>query len=823
MHCLAETPSSSYDDSGKKYMNRISVILLPVVVIVLLAGYLVADWYQARPVDAPRSYVGRTSCAQCHQNEAERFVDSHHDKAMDLATDTSVLGDFNDQTLEHFGITSRMFRDGDRFMINTEGPDGQMTDFEVRYVFGFTPLQQYMVELEPPTGAAADTKAVGRVQVLRVSWDTKNKKWFYLSPPDVNDKLTPDDPLHWTGITQNWNTSCAECHSTDLKKNYQVTTNEYHTTFSEIDVSCEACHGPASLHVELANENSLFWDRNHGYGLSQLKSVSNVPQVEACAPCHSRRGTLKEGFIPGKTGCNFDDYYALQLLSPPIYFADGQIRDEDYVYGSFLQSKMYHNGIRCTDCHDPHSTKLIHTGNQVCTSCHQHAGGKYDSENHHHHKMGTAGAACVSCHMAMTHYMELDGRRDHSFRVPDPRLSVETGTANACTACHLEFESQLPAESQTAELKQYLDHIIAAENGDEGIQQNLDRINASMAAACEQWYPDDQSSPKSKYYRQLAKGQHEDSAEDLKSLADDKRIPVIVRATAVEAMLGLDVEVDTVLDALQSSDVLVKIAALNLAQERLLNSASSRPGREFKQVLAGVAETLSDKSSRVSAESAWVISMLPSGLVQAQLSSEDRQRYAKALKKYQQGLNTNRDRASAHMMMGGLFERQGETDKAIQAYRNAMSVQPNMTGTRSNLAVLLERQARQLLSDQQTTNAAQRAERLVRQAKELRSAEHQNLGRDVERAKGLANTDGLNYRFGMSSYLQGDLETAEQQLKLAQEKSPDNETYLLGLATFYYQVKKFEAAGKLADRLLELSPNDQQYRALKKAIDTKPK
>ena len=798
-------------------MNRITLLSLPILLVVLLAGYLLADWYHARPVDAQKSYIGRSSCAQCHQSEVDKFIDSHHDKAMDLANEASVLGNFNDQTIEHFGITSRMFRDGARFMINTEGPDGQMADFEVKYVFGVTPLQQYMVELEPPTGADdATAGAIGRVQVLRISWDTRNKKWFYLSPPDVKDKLMPDDPLHWTGITQNWNTSCAECHSTDLKKNYQVTTNSYHTTFSEIDVSCEACHGPASLHVELANQRSLFWDRNHGYGLAKLKSDSNVPQVQACAPCHSRRGIVKEGFQPG---CNFDEFFDLQLLTPPIYHVDGQIRDEDYVYGSFLQSKMYHNGIRCTDCHDPHSAKLIHTGNQVCTSCHQHSGGKYDSENHHHHKMRTDGAACVNCHMATTHYMELDGRRDHSFRVPNPSLSVETGTTNACTACHLEFESKLPPSTDTAELKQYLDHIIAAENGNEAVKNNLDAVNVKMAAACEKWYPQEQSAPQSKYYQQLAQGQHEGNADVLQEIADDKRNPVILRATAIESMAGLDVEVDVVLKALRSSDVLVKVAALNVAQETLLNLVSNRPSDDFKQMLAGVVDKLSDASPRVSAESAWVISMLPAGLVQPQLSSDERQLYSKSLAKHQQRLSANRDRASAHMMLGGLFERQGETSKAIQAYRNAMSVEPEMVGTRSNLAVLLERQARQLMGDRQTPDARKRAQRLINQADELRSVEHQNLARDAQRAKDLPNTDGLNYRYGMSSYLQGDLEMAEQQLELALKKSPDNETYLLGLATFYYQVKKFEEAQRLTDRLLELAPNDQRYRALKKSVD----
>ncbi len=797
-------------------MNRITLLFLPIVVIVLLAGYLVADWYHAYPMDTARNYIGRTSCAQCHQEQAEKFVGSHHDKAMEIATEASVLGDFNNQTIEHFGTTSRMFRDGERFMINTEGPDGLMNDYEVKYVFGFTPLQQYMVEIEPPADNA--NGEIGRVQVLRVSWDTQGERWFYLSPPDVNEKLSPGDPLHWTGITQNWNTSCAECHSTNLQKNYSVTTNTYHTTFSEIDVSCEACHGPASLHVELANQRGIFWDRNHGYGLAKLKSISNVPQVQACAPCHSRRGTVKEGYQPG---CNFDDYYSLQTLTDPVYHVDGQIRDEDYVYGSFLQSKMYHNGIRCSDCHDPHSAKLIHTGNQVCTSCHQHAGGKYDSENHHHHKMGTQGAACINCHMATTHYMALDGRRDHSFRVPNPQLSVETGTPNACTACHLEFESQLPA-SKTAGFKQYLDHIIAAENGDQSVQQNLDAINTAMAAACNQWYPQPQADTKTKYYQQLAKGQHDRSAHLLLEVADDKRNPVIIRASALQAMVGLEVDADTIIKTLRSSDIQIRIAALSVAEERLIELSRSRPGAEFKKLLSAVTEGLRDESARVAAQSAWVISLLPSEVAQTRLSGDDQQRFFQSLKKYQESLHANRDRASTHLVMGGLFERQGETTKAIQAYRNAMSVQPEMVGARSNLAVLLEQQAQQLISTN-SPDAATRAQRLIQQSNELRAVEHANLGRDAERSKDLPGTDGLNYRYGMSSYLQGDLKTAEQQLKLAVKKSPENETYILGLATFYFQAKNFDEARRLTDRLLEISPKNQTYRSLEDAIDESSK
>ena len=373
-------------------LNRTT--LISGVVALALIGGVFADYWSARPPGIEATFVGRSSCADCHQAEAAAYQGSHHDLAMDLATEETVLGDFNDATLEHDGMVSRMYRDGDRFMVYTEGEDGQMQDFEVKYVFGVEPLQQYMVEFDRTSDMPADQ--VSRVQVLRISWDTKEKRWFYLRPPDVDEKLEPDDPLHWTGIAQRWQTMCADCHSTNLARNFDANSNRYHTTFSEIDVSCEACHGPGSLHVELAQDKSLFWDRRYGYGLAKLKGDDPEPQLQTCAPCHSRRGILDSSFRAGDSYC---DHFQLELLRPDTYFADGQIKDEVYVYGSFIQSRMYHKGIRCTDCHDPHSLQLKHPGNETCTSCHQHSAGKYDVPSHHHHVPGTAGAMCVDCHM----------------------------------------------------------------------------------------------------------------------------------------------------------------------------------------------------------------------------------------------------------------------------------------------------------------------------------------------------------------------------------------------------------------------------------------
>ena len=389
--------------------------------LIPIAGWPAWDWWSVLPPGKTATYVGRQSCLKCHAEQGSRWQGSDHDMAMDLATPEFVLGDFNDTQLEHHGVTSKMRRRGDEFFVETEGPDGERGEFRVKYVFGYRPLQQYLTELDK-----------GYVQVLPVTWDTEEKRWFYANP---DAPFGPGDPLHWTGTAQNWNHMCADCHSTNFEKNYDLETDTYHYSYSEIDVSCEACHGPGSIHVELATANSLFWDRHYGYGLAKLKDKNSKTQIESCAPCHARRQRIYPGFEPGK---DFHDHFGLSLLEEHLYHPDGQIDDEVYVYGSFTQSLMYRKGVRCTDCHDPHTTRIKYEGNRLCTQC--HLSPKYDVPEHHHHQLGSQGALCVECHMPSKNYMVVDPRRDHSLRPPRPDLTVKLGVPNACNKCHTKEE-----------------------------------------------------------------------------------------------------------------------------------------------------------------------------------------------------------------------------------------------------------------------------------------------------------------------------------------------------------------------------------------------
>jgi predicted CXXCH cytochrome family protein len=395
----------------------------------------------------PASYVGAAACAGCHAAQFDAWKGSHHAMAMQPATAATVLGDFSGARLDHFGVTTTFFRDRDKVMVRTDGPDGALHGYPIAYTFGVDPLQQYLIAFPG-----------GRLQALGIAWDSRPKeqggrRWFHLYP---GQKLKPGDPLHWTGRDQTWNYQCADCHPTVLKKNFDLAANRYATNWTDLDVACEACHGPGSRHVAWAKAHAErgaypsgidasrmgltnwlkptdtgHWEINPETEIARRSEKLVSTELETCAACHSRRKVIAENPMPGAP---YLDAYLPALLEPGLDHADGQIDGEVYEYGSFLQSRMHAAGVTCSDCHDPHSAKPRADGNALCARCHLPE--EFAVAEHHHHQPGSAGAQCVNCHMPAKNYMVVDARRDHGIRVPRPDLSVALGTPNACGQCH---------------------------------------------------------------------------------------------------------------------------------------------------------------------------------------------------------------------------------------------------------------------------------------------------------------------------------------------------------------------------------------------------
>lgn len=385
---------------------------------------MIAAGCSKRSVDAPKhvadpAFVGSDQCASCHQEEYQLWRGSHHELAMQVASDATVLGDFSGVEFEYFGTSTLLFKRDGTFMVSTEDENGEQQEFEISHTFGVEPLQQYLVDFPD-----------GRKQSLPFTWDTRPKenggqRWYHLYPDEY---VGPDDPLHWTKQYFTWNTNCAECHSTNLQVRYDIDLDTFKTTFDEISVGCEACHGPSSIHVEQAEANHFddafglavnlddrgdsAWVMNVETGIAERNEPNlHHRQPEACGRCHSRRGILTENYEYGKP---LSDTHRVSLLEENLYYPDGRILAEVYVYGSFVQSRMYAAGVTCSDCHNPHSGRLRAglNPNDACTTCHLTT--KFATADHAEERIGD----CVSCHMPATTYMGVDDRRDHSFRIP---------------------------------------------------------------------------------------------------------------------------------------------------------------------------------------------------------------------------------------------------------------------------------------------------------------------------------------------------------------------------------------------------------------------
>ena len=379
---------------------------------------------------APATMVDEQQCQGCHSEQVKDWQGSHHQLAMQEANAETMLGDFNNVTFKAENETTRFSRKGDEFWVNTPGIDGKNADFKVAYTFGIAPLQQYLIEV-----------GEGRLQALGVAWDTEKHRWFHLYPGQgVNFK----DPLHWSKPSQNANFMCVECHTTGYKRNFDAAKNTFDSHWNSLGVGCQACHGPASNHLAWTAKKG---DLVHAGFAVDLKDKNATVEIETCARCHSRRAPLGDGFTAGK---RLMDDYLPSPLTRELYALDGKIKDEVFEHGSFAQSKMFDKGVRCSNCHNPHSTELKAPGNGVCLQCHNTAGktsvdgvdGKglqaknYDSIEHTRHTMGQPGSQCVDCHMPGKFYMGNDFRHDHSFSIPNPERAKKLGTPDACLTCH---------------------------------------------------------------------------------------------------------------------------------------------------------------------------------------------------------------------------------------------------------------------------------------------------------------------------------------------------------------------------------------------------
>ncbi len=694
---------------------------------------------------------------------------------MQQATPDTVLGDFSGVDFRYGDNVSTFFTRDGNFMVRTDNKDGELEEFVVSFTFGVTPLQQYLVQMED-----------GRVQSLTIAWDSRSRadggqRWYHLYPEEF---IGHDDPLHWTGREQNWNYMCAECHSTDLRKNYDPDKDSFATTWKEINVGCEACHGPASRHIARAREGAgraglvvdlddsgrAVWQMNVETGMAERSELVMRPprQPEACGRCHARRSLATGDYEFGRP---LHDTHVPSLLEAPLYYADGQILEEVYVYGSFLQSRMYQAGVSCSDCHEPHSARLRTQGppSEVCKTCHLPQ--KFAGVDHHRHE--SAEIQCVDCHMASRVYMGVDARRDHSFRIPRPDLTLSTGSPNACNQCH------------------------------------DDRDSAWAARAVDAWYG---TSREAHYADAIHAGRSGAASANLllqQAIGNDD-YPGIARATAL-SLLRPPYSAATLAEIrqnLRNPDSLIRHAAL---------TALSRAAPEL--IIEWAAPLLTDPVRSVRIEAARVISPLQTALPPQQQSAfrgANQERIAAQL--------AIAERPEAHMNLGNVYREAGQNGAAESAFRHALNMEPRAAAARVNLADLYAQ-----------TDRIEAAQSLLREGIALNSQDavlHHALGlilvRNDQRDAALLELEtAVSLQPDESRFVYvyavalNSMRRADEAIALLQDAAarfPADFDIHWGLATMLRDQGRLDEARKVADYLAEIYPQVEPVQNLLRSL-----
>ena len=734
----------------------------------LIAGLLVVFIFilefckpaKQSPVDSTTSndlaqYVGDKSCQSCHAKEVDLWKKSDHFKAMEPANDSTVLGDFNNATLTADGITSKFFRRNGKYFINSQGPDGTNTDFEVLYTFGFKPLQQYLVAFPG-----------GKMQVPRMSWDVQKKKWFHQY---AGQKIHPNDWLHWSQGGQNWNTMCASCHSTNLQKNYLPDADSFHTTYSVMTVSCESCHGPASKHVDFVSAENYKDAEKVKYSFLKPLDGENTVQINTCMPCHARKANISSEIL---TSTEPMDDFIPEIPSNENFHADGQVNEEDYIYTSFLQSKMFHRGVKCSNCHDPHSGKIADLAtNQVCMQCHEK---KYDSFEHTKHEASLKQVNCVNCHMPGKLFMGNDFRHDHSFRVPRPDLSVKFGTPNACNMCHTKKSA------------------------------------AWASDAVNKWYGNER---KYHFAEDLIPGSKGgvQSEPHLARLLSDTAVPANVKATAAFYLGNTPTEksLSLLLGALRDKDPQIRY--------RAARSLAAFPSERWKDAIGPL---LSDKVRAVRIAAADAFLQIPANEVPVSF----RETLATAKKELETYMQYQLDFAVGNIMLGDYYLRQNDFFNAEKYYTRGLKKDSMMNYARLNLASMYNQQQRNtdalrvLLEAQKTDPKNDRVQyNLALLYVELK--DNANAEKSFAKAVSMNSRDPrLYYNYALFQQQFGKSAQAEQLLKKGLLIDPGNIDLNYALSYLYIQLKQPQKAIAPATLLKRADPTNPEFQSLFRSL-----
>jgi predicted CXXCH cytochrome family protein len=423
-----------------------------------------------RPVDLHGSaYVGDDGCRDCHLGNWESWHRSYHRTMTQSVEDRGaevVLAPFAGEQLSTAGFVATMDRDPHgqpRVRVHAEDrpDDPPLVDATVALAVGSHRYQQYVARIDRGGGE-------GELWRLPLAWHLGEARWIHMGSAFLEPDPTPGDAEAYLRHLSRYNDNCIFCHNTQPVPGLHD--QGWRSEVAQWGIACEACHGPASAHVErhrspLRRVLAVLGDDG---SIVDPGSLPGARAAEICGRCHGQRighdirAILRDGdgFVPGD---------ALVDISRPI-FADSRVGDDDtpifaerfwpdgtprlsaHEYQGLLLSPCYDEGRRlgCESCHDMHGAepsmqlRADWDASETCVGCHprERLGG---GEAHGGH--GEA-LTCSGCHLPRTSYGLLEGMISHRVGSPDPGAWLgRDDMPDACTQCHVDRSRAWAAEA----------------------------------------------------------------------------------------------------------------------------------------------------------------------------------------------------------------------------------------------------------------------------------------------------------------------------------------------------------------------------------------